>query len=118
MWNPHFEGADLESQQNYDFQDRRSWLYANVYLKQHQGKELIFFRNDIAGNLRRQDERVVNIEYPDSRLSRVVQLEAIGAGGRWIIWHWYEVGGTITVSDRKAKYYKLSMSFPAARRLG
>jgi EpsI family protein len=102
-WRPSFEGVDAEIQRSYASKDARVWLYANVYIEQRQGKELIFFRNDVAGTSRTQDKRIVDVDIPGFAGDRVVQLETTGPRGRWSIWYWYEVGNSIATRDTEVK---------------
>ncbi|MBL8266093.1 exosortase-associated EpsI family protein, partial [Steroidobacter sp.] len=86
-WQPVFEGVDVTQRAIYSNGADTVEAYAALYADQHQGKELVAFKNSILGEslvVRRRASSVgegpwMATEATDSR------------GDRWLIWHAYRL---------------------------
>lgn len=86
-WQPVFEGVDVTQRAMYSNGENQVEAYAGVYADQHQGKELVAFKNSILGEslvMRRRTSSAgegpwMSAEATDSR------------GDRWLIWHAYRL---------------------------
>ena len=103
-WTPSFAGADVERVAQYSNGTDFVLVYANLYLVQEQGKELIYFANRIGG-----DWRVAELE---TQPASIVQLNsgdvfrqdvAKNYVGNWLIWSRYRVDGKFETSNVRAK---------------
>lgn len=108
-WKPAFPGADRQVLETYGRTDGPVTLFAAYYLYQRDGHEIIAVGNSFIGH--GQERQVTRFE--DVAVSRdagelivretVVQF----AEGPYLIWSWYEVGGSTTASSVKAKLLEL-----------
>jgi len=102
-WQPRYSGVTAENMVEYRSSGVTVLAYTNVYLRQQQGSELVFFDNDIAGSWRSDrptsGDGVVTVNSAGDFRQVIVQ----SAYGSWLIWYRYEVGGTYATSDMRAK---------------
>lgn len=108
-WEPAFASPALESIVQYDDGNDVVLAYMNVYLSQEQGRELIFYSNDVAGGWRRSslNEDVESVIGVDNKL-RFKQLIASNYLGDWLIWYRYQNGTKFDVSESGAKFSQAS----------
>ena len=106
-WQPRYAGVTAERVAEYKSNDATILAYANVYLSQQQGNELVFFGNDIAGSWRRgrstNDQRIVTVK----SAGKFRQVIATSDYGSWLILYRYEVGGKSATSDVRAKILQM-----------
>ena len=105
-WMPLFVGVDKEVLADLSNGDSDIRFYANIYLDQSQGAELIGYGNRIEGEGKWRKTRVttreVNLD-PDTVWGvREVLLES-GDTAKRLIYYWYDVDGTNSVSDLATK---------------
>ena len=102
-WQPRYAGVTAERVAEYKSSGTTILAYINIYLRQQQGSELIFFSNDITGSWR--SRRSMNDDAPGTVSSArgFRQVAAANAYGSWLIWYRYEIGGRPVTSDIEAK---------------
>ncbi len=108
-WQPHYPGASGEALMAYRQAGIEIDVYANWYVNQTQGRELIGSGNDIAG---RSVWRKVSAGRASIVLNaggqadvREVVLQSNKQGKR-LVWYWYQVGSRSLVSPVKAKLWQ------------
>jgi exosortase A len=101
-WRPVFIGADRSQIGVYRNVHSGAIveMFAAVYAKQAQGKELVGYGNSIAG----ADHDGLQRDRIDAGWE-VVELKAASDGRPWLIWYYYEVDGVRTATDRFAQIY-------------
>lgn len=90
-WQPVFEGAHLSAKGDYIDDGRRLSLFTAVYLQQVQGRELVGYRNSIAG----EGVTVISearIDVPVPVIEAVIKSRA----GTAVVRYFYVVGGAAT----------------------
>ncbi|MEM8547224.1 MAG: exosortase C-terminal domain/associated protein EpsI [Pseudomonadota bacterium] len=102
-WSPRFVGPTDQIHGEYRSAEGVVSVYANVYVSQQQGQELIFFSNDIAGDWERDRPRraepVVGTVAGPFR-----ELVARSIYGETVIWYRYAIGESVSTADRDAKW--------------
>ena len=108
-WDPAFPGADSQLLRAYQAPEGEVALFIAHYLYQRDGHEIIATRNSFAGKGR------------DKQVTRFERLE-VALAGRWqalretlvqtpagprLIWSWYEIGGTPTISPVAGKFFEI-----------
>jgi EpsI family protein len=101
---PEFAAADLEKYATYNCRDHSVGVFVASYGEQRQGKELITWANrvwppDWRPNVR---ESTVPLRISNDRVDVQEALVRDPAGWR-LIWHWYQVGPSITGSKFHVK---------------
>ncbi|MCH8896661.1 MAG: EpsI family protein [Proteobacteria bacterium] len=112
-WQPHYPGASGEALMAYRQGGIEIDVYANWYVNQAQGRELIGSGNDIAGRTawRKAGTGSASIALDthgpaDARASvREVVLQSSRHGKR-LVWYGYQVGSRSLVSPVKAKLWQ------------
>ncbi len=101
-WMPEYRGA-ISRKQAYHKGDSHIDLYIGYYQAQTQGKELIYYANQIGnqdiwhsrnpkGSLRLTNDRMV--------LEQLLEKES---GEQRLVWYWYRVAGQYTTNKYQAK---------------
>ncbi len=112
-WQPHYPGASGETLMAYRQGGFEIDVYANWYVNQAQGRELIGSGNDIAGR---------SVWRNAGTSSASIVLNAAGQGdaragvrevilqssrdGKRLVWYWYQVGSRSLVSPARAKLWQ------------
>ena len=112
-WRPHYPAASGEALMTYRQGGIEIDVYANWYVNQAQGRELIGSGNDIAGRSVWRNagtgsaSMVLNAAgQGDARASvREVILQSSRQGKR-LVWYWYQVGSRSLVSPIEAKLWQ------------
>ncbi len=102
-WDPSFRGADLEKQWIYQSVEGEVTLYFVYYNYQEEGRELIADGNSFAGEndtVTRFDRIEVATAVGQKTLQETLTLSN---GRRRLIWSWYEIGETPTISPLRGK---------------
>jgi EpsI family protein len=105
-WWPHYVGAADERRSAYSSSDGTVETYVNVYARQRQGRELIYFENSLLGPGEWQEVETGSFF---SRLlagrggqpATVVAIDREGT--RWAIAYVYAIGSALTASDVAAQ---------------
>ena len=101
-WMPEYHGA-IARKQSYQKDNQRIDLYVGYYMKQSQGKELIYYLNQIAN----QDIwHSYNPEGNSKQTSKHTILEQVlqkNGGEQRLVWYWYRVAGRPMVNPYQAK---------------
>jgi EpsI family protein len=105
-WAPHFEGSAAERRAAYASDAGTVEIYLNVYGRQRQGVELIFYRN----SLLRPGEwggahwagLISSVSAALGRRPAVIEV-ADGDANSWVIAYSYVVGGQLTANDAVAQ---------------
>jgi EpsI family protein len=101
-WQPVFQGA-IEHKRDYQKDGNRVTLYLGFYPQQEQGRELIYYSNQIAdaNTWRIQNAR----EHPVAQGAWEVQENVLISAGnqRRLVWYWYRVAGRTTTSRNISK---------------
>ena len=105
-WKPNFSGFDFEQHWQLPHTEK-TYVSRYVYLNQEQGKELIYYSNEIADKYRREIIPVPNDLYSIPINAAKVQTEK---GVFVVIWS-YKVGPWFTASELRAKLLQLPTSF-------
>ena len=103
-FQPEFSGSADETVVEYQSGSEVVLVYANVYLSQRQGRELIYFNNDIDGRWRNSPSSGAwpeTIDLDDG--SSFGQFVASNYVGDWLIWYRYQNGDTFDASAGQAK---------------
>jgi EpsI family protein len=108
-WDPAFPGADSQLLRGYQAPEGEVALFIAHYLYQRDGHEIIATRNSFVG--RGRDNQVTRFERLDVALADRSQtlretLVQTPAGPR-LIWSWYEIGGTLTISPIAGKFIEI-----------
>jgi EpsI family protein len=111
-WAPQFVGADFVAQQSYRRRERDEWVgvYTACYTAQTQGAELVNSSNVLAPD----DSGWRELETTERAvaLSRgrhdVVESQLDARGPKLLVWKWYWIDGTSTVSPYRAKLIELT----------
>ena len=102
-WSPRFQGADLEKQWTYQSAQGEVTVYFVHYTYQSEGRELIANDNSFAG----EGDRVTRFGQIDVATAfgqqRFQETLTLSKGRRRLIWSWYEIGGTPTISALHGK---------------
>ncbi len=99
-WQPQFVGATQERVVEYRRGDDVLLAYGNVYAKQTQGSELIFFANSLSGSW--ESHGLVTDEFVDALAFRTQTVSS--PYGSWRIWSHYVIGSETHTSDVRAKW--------------
>jgi exosortase len=102
-WRPRFVGVTAKRIAEYRRNDKLILSYANVYVTQAQGKELIFTQNSILGRWRRDGGAAADKQITVERAGPFQQEMAVGPYGSWIIMHRYVIGGEPVVGNVRGK---------------
>ena len=102
-WRPHYEGVSGEASARYGADDGYVWMYANVYLSQDQGRELIYIHNRIGGESDVLGSATTKLkgQSGETFTARVVDVDD-GLRSRRIV-YWYEIDGRRVATDLRAK---------------
>ncbi|MCH9027955.1 MAG: EpsI family protein [Proteobacteria bacterium] len=108
-WQPHYPGASGETLMAYRLGGIEIDVYANWYVNQAQGRELIGFGNDIAGlsvwrNAGAGSASIVLHAGGRANVREIV-LQSSRQGKR-LVWYWYQAGSRSLVSPAKAKLWQ------------
>ena len=105
-WRPHYEGVSGEVTARYESEDGLVWMYANVYLSQDQGRELIYIHNRIGGDANVLNTTTTRLTGSSGETfsARVMDVDD-GLRSRRIV-YWYEIGGRRVASDLRAKLHQ------------
>ena len=105
-WKPNFLGYDFE--QHWQLQNtEKTYVSRYVYLHQKQGKELIYYSNEIANKYQREVVPVPDELYRIPVNGAKIQTDA---GAFVVLWS-YKVGPWFTASELGAKLLQLPTSF-------
>lgn len=107
-WQPRFTNPTVESVVEYRSGSDVVLVYANVYLSQDQGRELIYFSNNLGGDWRvspSDDELPKTVRLDDG--AEYGQIRMKNYVGDWLIWYRYQNGDKF---DASAKHAKLSQA--------
>ncbi len=102
-WRPQFEGFDTAHFWRVRQAGRDFDLQVLTYFEQHQGKEMIYYRNAIAA----EDDRLVQtvaISGPALTMNQSVVSER---GAQRLVWWFYRIGGQTTTRDDLGKALQL-----------
>lgn len=106
QWQPVFRGADAEALTNYAIGENAVSVYANLYVKQAQGKELIGYYNRIKGDNSWEEgalsdgfQRPSNAQPGGASYMRVTRL----TGEERLVLYWYDVDGRLIKSELAVK---------------
>jgi len=102
-WQPQFTGPSGQAQGRFLGDTGPVWMYANVYLSERQGGELIHFDNTVAGGMSVRADTVMTVDGADGEPMPIRQIETGDNGGKWLIWYWYEVAGRRETSEVRTK---------------
>lgn len=105
-WRPHFVGFAEERRIAYGSDGGTVEVYVNLYGRQRQGRELIYFENSLlaAGEWRETDSDSLLRRIRSDWAQRPATLEAVDAdGNRWALAFLFQVGGTATGSELGAQ---------------
>lgn len=111
-WVLGYRGADVNVAATYVHESTDIEVRIGLYRQQSQGRELVNSQNRIADdtwNIR----RFSRIKLPFSAVSHVRSSRITGAGGVYTIWHWYQLGSDVTVSDYRVKWLEMIGMFKA-----
>jgi len=102
-WSPTFAGPVLERVAEYGSDRQFVMTYVNLYLRQEQDRELIYYSNRIAGNWRDAESVDVaeSVTASDGAVYR--QHVARNYSGDWLIWYRYQLGQAFESSNVRAK---------------
>ena len=117
-WDPAFPGADSQLMWTYQAPEGEVALFIAHYLYQRDGHEIIATRNSFFG--KGPDKQVTRFERVEVDLAdrwRALRetLVQTPAGPR-LIWSWYEIGGTRTISPTLGKFFEIWHTFSGGSR--
>lgn len=108
-WQPYFAGVAAEARVEYRRDANPISLYANVYLAQSQGNELIGYENRIEGangKWRLSDDIIKDVSRNEGGSTSFREIRMIARDGtERLAYLRYVVGGRFFVNDLKAKLY-------------
>ncbi len=112
-WQPHYPGASGEALAAYRQAGAEIDVYANWYVTQAQGRELIGAGNDIAGmtmwqkvSTRTASMMLSSPGQGDAQVDvREIILQSSRQGER-LVWYWYQAGSRSLASPVKAKLWQ------------
>ena len=105
-WRPSYAGVDSEAVVQYRSDTDTILHYKNVYLQQSQGREMIFFANDIAGDWKEVRNSGLSGRVSTVRFGEFKRRLARSSYGFWLIWYRYSIDEKNYVSDSKAKIWQ------------
>ncbi len=112
-WHPHYPGASGEALAAYRQGGIEIDVYANWYVNQAQGRELIGAGNRIAGRTVWRNASTGGASFalnaPGQSDTRVDVREIIlqsSRKGKRLVWYWYQAGSRSLVSPVKAKLWQ------------
>ena len=108
-WAPSFSGADLELQQGYAADSQQVDLHIAYYAYQREGAEAVSEINSIVGASRnssiiRSKRAQITV---DGTLYPMTQSVILSTEGRFLVWHWYWVGGEFTNTPLMGKILEI-----------
>ncbi|MEQ8205759.1 MAG: EpsI family protein [Woeseia sp.] len=108
-WQPVYSGNSAEVQANYARGEQQVSVYANVYLAQSQGKELIGYENRIQGpedSWRPVELGLEQLTFGQDGSMPFRKLHLVARNGaQRVVYFRYNVGGRFFTSDLHAKLY-------------
>ena len=102
-WAPMYQGAIDHKIVFQDNNNREINLYLGMYPVQTQGKELIFYSNNISGDKVWRARYQKAKQYDTGGRQVLEQLLEKDDGTQRLVWYWYRVAGQDTVNKYHAK---------------
>ena len=117
LWRPHFVGA-LEYRGEYLKDNNKVQVYLAYYPVQAQGAELINWKNRLydEDSSRSLGESRYQVPLSSGKHLSVHETQVESADGNRLIWHWYVVDGSSTISRTMAKVYEVRGHLRASKR--
>ena len=109
-WNPFFPGAYAEKKGEYRHDSYDIQLYANVFLTQSNGKELVGRTSGVMNRAAVFDQKPEKLVYSDRENSRREILRLVGTlpgGNRHVVVYWYVVGDNRFAVPIKVKFHEM-----------
>ena len=108
-WDPTFPGADTQLLRTYQGPDSEVALFVAYYLYQRDGHEVIANQNSFAGKGRdKQVTRFERVEVDVANRRQVLRETLVQTPkGPRLVWSWYEIGGTPTISPIAGKFFEI-----------
>jgi len=104
-WEPRYTGADDTLYRQYQKQDKTVYFYVAYYGSQDNGKELVGSLNRVYDQKqwRRVQDNDIAVTLSSGKKVSMSETEIRSADKRRIIWHWYNINGTVTANRVTAK---------------
>ncbi len=102
-WQPIFNGATAEQVVEYRSETEMVLAYENIYLTQDQGKELIYFANDIKGDWSLDRDVQMPALVTAGSAGDFRQLNVRNLNGSWLIWYRYSINGRPVTNELEGK---------------
>ncbi|HHI94752.1 MAG TPA: exosortase A [Gammaproteobacteria bacterium] len=104
-WQPRYTGADSTIYRQYQNQTKTVYFYVAYYGNQDNGKELVGSLNRVYDQeqWRRVQDNTVTVTMPSGKNVSVAETDIRSAEKRRIVWHWYNINGSVTANRVTAK---------------
>ena len=104
-WQPAYTGADTVIYRQYQHQAETVYFYVAYYGRQDNGKELVGSLNRVYDQeqWRRVQDNRVSVTLLSGENVSVSETDIRSADKRRIVWHWYNINGTVTANRVVAK---------------
>jgi hypothetical protein len=105
-WHPRYVGASAERLAEFKQGKTTILAYANVYLDQAQGQELIFHKNRINGRWQQSTEAGSSGTTEIGSVGEFQFMTANSPYGPWLILHRNIIGGKAVIGNTRGKFHQ------------
>lgn len=109
QWQPNYRGFDVAGHWQTRLGDKQLNLSVLTYLEQHQGKELIYYRN----RMTRKDQQESLQLQPVSSDLELNYSAVTGTATEQHVWWFYQVGSEVTLNEVSTKLAQAKQLFSA-----